>query len=426
MYHSKLPLDRGLIPSTLIIGWTLEKYYNVLVTKPRKIMHLDLDAFYCSVEELKDPSLHGKPFAVGGQPGSRGVVASCSYAARAYGVRSAMPMSRALKLCPQLMVVRGSYHDYSDYSDQVMERLNDLTPLVEQISIDEAFLDVSDLPEPGLILAHRLQVRINSELHLPCSIGVATNKLVAKIATDEGKRKARSGEPPNAVEVVPPGSEADYLAPLPVQAIWGIGPKTTARLNAMQVETIRDLTRLSESELAGIFGKYGSEMHMRARGIDHSPVVVEHEVKSISQEVTFDKDIADRKSLTDTLRSLSDQVAYRLRRAGLCAGVVRLKLRWPDFTTLTRQVSLPQPTDQDSMIYAAIIDLFDKVWERGKAVRLVGVGASGLGPPERQPGLFDAGDEKERRLHQAMDALREKYGDKVVQRASRLKRQRQR
>ncbi len=211
---------------------------------PHKIMHLDLDAFFCAVEEQRDASLVGKPFAVGGKPSERGVVASCSYAARQSGVHSAMPMARAVKLCPGLLVVPARHGVYSAVSRQVMARLHNLTGLVEQISIDEAFMDVSDLPEPGLVLAQRLQATIREELSLPCSIGVATNKLVAKMATDVGKASRRGGQPPNAIQVVPPGQEAAFLAPLPIQALWGVGPKTAARLNELGVRTVGDLANL--------------------------------------------------------------------------------------------------------------------------------------------------------------------------------------
>ncbi|MBI4771414.1 MAG: DNA polymerase IV, partial [Chloroflexi bacterium] len=205
---------------------------------PRKILHLDLDAFFCAVEEQRDPALRGQAFAVGGRPEARGVVASCSYAARRFGVRSAMPMARAVKLCSGLIIVPSRHKVYSDVSRQVMERLYDLTPLVEQISIDEAFLDVSDLPESGEALARRLQATMRDELRLPCSLGVATNKLVAKIASDVGKAAARTGAPPNAILVVPPGEEAAFLAPLPAAALWGVGPKTATRLAGLGIHTI--------------------------------------------------------------------------------------------------------------------------------------------------------------------------------------------
>ncbi|HKZ68683.1 MAG TPA: DNA polymerase IV, partial [Anaerolineales bacterium] len=210
---------------------------------PRKILHLDLDAFFCAVEEQRDPSLRGKPFAVGGKPEERGVVASCSYAARQVGVRSAMPMSRALKLCPGLLIVSARHRAYGQTSDKVMAVLHDLTPLVEQISIDEAFLDVSDLPQSAEAIARELQRTIRDQLNLPASLGVATNKLVAKIATDVGKAAARTGDYPSAVMVVPPGEEAAFLAPLPAIALWGVGPKTADQLARLGLKTIGDIAR---------------------------------------------------------------------------------------------------------------------------------------------------------------------------------------
>ena len=199
----------------------------------RKILHLDLDAFFCAVEEQRDPSLRGQPFAVGGRPESRGVVASCSYAARQFGIHSAMPMARAVRQCPPLIIVPSRYGAYEAASRQVMARLHQLTPLVEQLSIDEAFLDVSDLPERAELIARRLQATINRELDLPCSLGVAANKLVAKIANNVGKAAIKSDRPPNTIKVVPPGQEAAFLAPLPATELWGVGPKTAEQLAQM-------------------------------------------------------------------------------------------------------------------------------------------------------------------------------------------------
>jgi DNA polymerase-4 len=211
----------------------------------RKILHLDLDAFFCAVEEQRNPDLAGKPFAVGGRPEERGVVASCSYPARLYGVHSAMPMARARRLCPGLMIISSRHSVYSQVSRQVMERLHRLSPLVEQVSIDEAFLDVSDLLDTGEEIARRLQQEIKAELSLPCSIGIASNKLVAKIANDVGKAANRSGKPPNAITNIPVGQEAEFLAPLPVERLWGVGPKTAERLFRIGIRLIGDLARCS-------------------------------------------------------------------------------------------------------------------------------------------------------------------------------------
>jgi DNA polymerase-4 len=384
---------------------------------PRKILHVDLDAFFCAVEELRDPSLKGKAFAVGGLPNERGVVSSCSYAARALGVHSAMPMSRALKLCPGLIVIHGRHADYSAASKEVMARFDDLTGLVEPLSIDEAFLDVSDLPDPPEEIAHRLQERIWNELHLPCSIGIAANKLVAKVATDVGKAAHRGGRDyPRAITVVPPGEEAAFLAPLPVQALWGIGPKTTAHLESLGIHTIGDLARLSDVELTRLFGRTGPELGCRARGEDSRPVEVVREAKSISQETTFARDVNDSDELHRTLRELSEQVGFRLRHEEVTGFTVRLKLRWEGFITITRQVRLAQPTDQDGVIYDTACKLLDSVWDGERKVRLIGVGVSGLQTVARQLSLWETPTEKEHRLLEAVDELRERYGKDVVRR----------
>jgi DNA polymerase-4 len=389
----------------------------------RKILHLDLDAFFCSVEELYDPSLKGKPFAVGGRPEQRGVVASCSYPARQFGVRSAMPMARALRLCPGLMVISSRHHTYGEHSEAVMARVRNLSPSVEQISIDEAFIDTSDHADDPSLVARKLQAVINQELRLPCSLGVASNKLVAKIANDVGKAARRGNEPPNAITVVPPGLEAEFLAPLPAAALWGVGPKTAAKLEEIGVLTIGDLARLPEKDLVQRFGKYGHDLSRHARGIDDSPIVTYHEAKSISQEVTFARDLADEKQLRRTLLELSEKVGWRLRQAHLAGTTIKLKIRWPDFTTLTRQASYPQPLDQDDQIYQAALDLFARVWHTGQAVRLVGVGVSGLGSPVRQLTLWETVNEndptslsdRERRLQQAIDELRQRFGAGILQ-----------
>jgi DNA polymerase-4 len=406
-----------IVDRTLAEGCRGLEDYNRRMT--RTILHLDLDAFFCAVEELQDPSLHGKAFAVGGRPEERGVVASCSYVARQFGIHSAMPMSRALRLCPTLVVISHHRGNYREMSERVMERLHHLSPLVEQISIDEAFVDVSDLHDPAFEIARTLQSRVNLELHLPCSVGVAQNKLVAKIATEVGKKSAQKGEPPNAITVVPPGQEAAFLDPLPVDLLWGVGPKTAARLAGYGIHTIGELARRPAADLMRWFGENGREMSRHAHGIDESPVETEHEVKSISQETTFAQDVHDDKILVDTLRDLAAQVGRRLRQADLAGSTVKIKLRWPDFTAVTRQLTLPQPTDQDEEIYADALALLEKVRSKGKAVRLIGVGVSGLGTPVRQLELWGVGSEKARRLQKALDDLQAKYGRNAIRRGSR-------
>jgi len=382
----------------------------------RTILHLDLDAFYCAVEENQNPELRNKPFAVGGKPSERGVVSSCSYAARKFGVRSAMPMSRALRACPGLIIVPGHHRLYSEASKQVMERLKGLTPLVEQISIDEAFLDISDLSDPPERIARGLQVGIRDELSLPSSIGIAPNKLVAKIATEVGKKAAKEGKPPFALTIVPSGKEAEFLAPLPADMLWGVGPKTSARLNDLGIHTIGDIASWPEDELVRLFGENGRDMAKHARGRDDRPVVTEREIKSISQEVTFSRDVRDDKSIEKTLTDLSAQVGRRLRKNELAGTTVKLKIRWPDFTTPTRQVTLPSPTDQDDEIARTALGLLKKIRKPGQAVRLIGVGVSGLGQPMRQLELWESGSEKERKLQEVMDELKEKYGKDAINR----------
>ncbi|NLH07735.1 MAG: DNA polymerase IV [Chloroflexi bacterium] len=387
----------------------------------RKILHLDLDAFFCAVEEQRDPSLRGRAFAVGGRPEERGVVASCSYAARQYGVRSAMPMSQALRLCPDLIIVPSRHGVYGEVSRRVMAVLHDLTPIVEQVSIDEAFLDVSGRREPAEELARGLQAVIRDELGLPCSLGVATNKLVAKIANNIGKARAEGPGPPNAITVVPPGEEAAFLAPLDVRELWGVGPRTAERLAQMGIHTIGDLAAWPADDLTRRFGKHGADLARRARGEDDRPLETEHEAKSISKETTFATDVSDGRVLRETLLELSMGVGRRLRRAGLSGPTVKLKLRWADFTTLTRQTTLPQPTDQDSVIYETALALFEATWERGRPVRLLGVGVTGLDETVYQLPLWDTGSVEERRLLEALDALRDRFGEGVVKRGSQLR-----
>ena len=388
----------------------------------RKILHLDLDAFFCSVEEILDPSLKGKPFAVAGRPDQRGVVSSCSYAARKFGIHSAMPTSRALSLLPQLILVSDRHGNYSEFSDKVMAILDDTSPLVEKVSIDEAFLDVSDMQQSGKQIARSLQDRIRAELDLPCSIGVATNKLVAKVANDYGKSKSNSSTAPCAITVVPPGAEADFLAPLPVQALWGIGPKSAESLNSLGITTIGDLASMRDSDLSALLGKTAPEIRDRARGIDNSPISLEHEAKSVSNETTFAKDVADQPYLLEVLHQLSERVGSRMRISNVAGNTIQIKLRYADFSTITRQVTLPVFTNQDSEIFTAAIALFNTHWSKGMPVRLLGVGVSGLGAPLRQLDLWEKQDGlREQQLLKAIDQLRERYGKNIIQRAARIK-----
>ncbi len=389
----------------------------------RKILHLDLDAFFCSVEERQSPELRGIAFAVGRRPEERGVVASCSYAARRYGIHSAMPMSQALSLYPKLVIIPPHSKLYQAASRDVMAILFELTPLVEQLSIDEAFLDVTSLPEQAELLAQRLQSTINTKLGLPCSIGVASNKLVAKIANNIGKSTAKKDASPNAIQVVPPSQESDFLAPLPTRELWGVGPKTAETLTRLGIHTIGDIARWPEGDLAVRFGKHGADLALRARGIDERPVETEHETKSISRETTFSRDVRDREPLRRTLHKLSESVAFQLRREGLSGNTVKLKLRWSNFRTLTRQVTLNGPTNQDIEVYTAALQLFEKAWKLGTPVRLIGVGVSGFEAQERQLNLWtDIPDEEPKPLQTTLESLRGKFGDQIIRRGSAVKR----
>jgi DNA polymerase-4 len=397
------------------------------VSSLRTIIHLDLDAFFCAVEEQRDPSLRGKAFAVGGRPESRGVVSSASYAARQFGVRSAMPMARAVRLCPDLLVVSPNFAAYRAASQQVMERLHALTPLVEQISIDEAFLDVTALDEPGDALAARLQATIRNDLALSCSLGVASNKLLAKVATDVGKSLVRSGKMPQAICVVPPGDEAAFLAPLPATALWGVGPKTVEKLAELGMHTIGDIAAWPEADLARRFGQHGEDLARRARGIDTRPIVTERAAKSISQETTFARDVTDRALLERTLREQATEIAQKLRREDLMGTTVKLKIRWPDFTTPTRQLTLAQPTDEPEVITEAALRLFQQIWTSEQAVRLIGVGVSGLGSPPRQLGLWDVPPvptpeelARQRRVEAALAAIQARFGAGALRRGNEL------
>jgi len=382
----------------------------------RHILHLDVDAFFASVEEILDPSLKGKPLIVGARPEQRGVVASASYAARAFGVRSAMPTAKALRLCPQAIVLPPRHKVYWEYSARMMAILSEYSPLVEPLSLDEAFLDVTGCearwgsPEE---LARHLQERLEAELSLTASIGLASNKLVAKIASGLEK--------PRGFVVVPHRREAEFLSPLPVEKLWGVGEVTAGSLHEMGVLTIGQLAELPAAQLEARFGRRGRYLYRQARGIDDSPVVVERAEKSISREVTFAKDVGDRRVLRKKLLSLSGSVARRLRRRGLRGRTVKLKLRYSDFQTISRQVTMEAPTDLEQVIFDQAARLLDKAWDRRRKVRLIGVGVSKFETEERQLSLFEGADdervEKLRWLSQAVDRIREKYGDEAIRRA---------
>jgi len=338
---------------------------------PRAIIHLDLDAFFCSVEVLKNPKLSGKPIVVGGQPDKRGVVAAASYPARKFGIHSAMPMSRAVKLCKELIIIPHGFKSYKTYSRIIMKMLDKEADLVEPISIDEAFLDVTsriDKWEDAIDIAKKIQNNISVNIGLPNSIGVATNKMIAKIASDFDK--------PNGMTLVPPGEEKSFLAPLSPQKISGIGPKMAEKLAEMNVNTIKELSKIPLNILDAKFGKVGSTMANWAQGIDERPVQVSREIKSISNERTFTKDISSKKELLMVLKQLTEKVVSRLKEKELQAKRVFIKLRYYDFDTHTSQRSLSEPTDSMELISDVANELFTFSWSNNKPIRLLGIGVS--------------------------------------------------
>jgi len=384
------------------------------MTKARCIIHLDLDAFFASVEELLDPSIAGQPILVGGDPDKRGVVSSASYAARKYGVHSAMPMAQALHLCPQAILRHGHHKEYASYSKRVMAILAEYTPSLEPISIDEAFLDVTGTERlfgPADELAHRIQKRIKSELGLPSSLGVASSKLVAKVASALAK--------PQGVLVIPPGTEAAFLAPLPIERLWGVGKVTAERLRTHGVHTIGQLATMPQRQMKALFGSTAEEMHHRALGIDDSPVHTPARRKSISQERTFPRDVGDIDVLHRCLLDMSESVAAQLRKKGAYARTVVLKMRYPDFKTITRRVTLSKPTELAEVIHTEAMRLLHREWKRSTTVRLIGVGVTGLAQG-RQLSLFETADERLGRLSRTVDEIRGRYGENAIRRASLL------
>ena len=386
------------------------------MSSTRVILHLDLDAFFCAVEEIKDPGLRGKAFAVGGSPTGRGVVTSCSYPARKVGVRSAMPAAKALQLCPDLILVSRNHRDYGRYSKLVMDRLRSFTDQLEQISIDEAFLDISGLGSSPYKTGLAIQQAIVNEIKLPNSIGIASNKLVAKIANDVGKMAARGDSPPNAITIVPPGEERIFLAPLPVDMLWGVGPKTKQRLAVFGIQTIGDLANFPEVDLATKFGKHGYDLSRRAKGIDQRGIVTERGIKSVSNERTFPRDLGRKSELIEHIRKLSLQVSNRLQKKNLRGRTVQIKVRWSDFTTLTRQTTLPQSINAFDQIFDTSCELLDQVWQEGRLVRLIGVGVHKLDTQAHQLGLWDTEIQKDLKLRETLHDLKEKYGENVISR----------
>jgi len=380
------------------------------VSRPRAIIHADLDAFYASVEVLDDPSLRGKPVIVGGGPGDRGVVSAASYEARAFGVHSAMPLRTAGRRCPQGIFLPGRHERYRELSEQVMAIFASYTPMVEPISLDEAFLDVSASAAAfgdGETIGRQIKDRVLNEVGLVVSVGVATNKLCAKVASDLRK--------PDALVVVPPGEEAAFLAPLPIRRLWGVGPQAQAALTDYGVTTIGQLAAIPVGTLHRRFGTHGDDLAARARGLDPSRVGSMQAPKSVGHEHTFDVDTADVGRLEATLLDLAESVASRLRRHDLAAGSVQLKLRYEGFETLTRQAPLPLQTRDSDPLYATAVALLRRTLVEGRGVRLIGITAINL-TDAQQLTLFDA-PQRTDRLARSIDVVRERFGDRAITRA---------
>jgi len=383
----------------------------------RAILHVDMDAFYASIEQRDNPELRGKPVVVGGD--TRGVVAAASYEVRRFGVHSAMPMSEARRRCPELIRVAPRMSQYKAVSTQIFEIFHDYTPLVEGLSLDEAFLDISAsqaLHGTATRIAHSIKQRILTQTGLTASIGVAENKLVAKIASDLDK--------PDGMFVISAENCRSILDPLPVSVIPGIGRQTLARLQAVQIQTVADLRLAPDRILEPIFGRYTQRTRQRAAGIDNRAVVANREEKSISAEETFDVDLSDRRDMERELLALAETAARRLRKSGLQAGTIQVKIRQADFQTFTRQKSRHPPSSNTEQIFSIAKELLGTWLEAnpGTRIRLLGVGGSNLAPAEQGELFAAAGDVTPDRIDEAVDRIQERFGAGVLGRARTLNR----
>ena len=371
----------------------------------RAILHVDMDAFYASVEQRDDPALRGKPVAVGGAS-RRGVVCAASYEARPFGVRSAMPMVRALRLCPGLVVVPPRFERYAEVSDQVFDVFHSFTPEVEGLSLDEAFLDVTrsiSLLGAPLEQARKIRARIQERTQLTASVGLSEVKFAAKIASDLCK--------PDGLLEVPRGQVRAFLAPLPATRLWGVGPRTDEILQRLGLRKIGDIARADRSFLEAQLGSLGPWLHDLANGLDARAVEPDTEAKSVGAEETFEDDL-EGEELLPFLHEQSLRVAARLRRAKLRARTVQLKVKFADFRVITRQETLPSPTDDGLVLFRVVSRLLGKLESR--PIRLTGVHAGDLGGGEGQLGLFDAEAKKRARLNRSLDAIAEKFGASAV------------
>jgi DNA polymerase-4 len=384
----------------------------MFISTERHIAHLDLDTFYVSVECLKNPKLIGKPVLIGG-PGDRAVVSSCSYEARKFGIHSAMPIKVAKRLCPGAIIVRGDMESYSKYSRLVTEIVKDTVPLFEKSSIDEFYVDLTGMDKffGCKIYTDKLKQKILYESGLPISYGLASNKLVSKVATNEVK--------PNGQLEIPFGNEKSFLAPLSVAKIPGVGTKTAYLLLKMGVETVKVLSEIPVEMMQNLLGKNGTELWRRANGIDETPVVPYHEQKSISTENTFEQDTIDINFLHGELVRMTERIAFDLRQQNKLTGCVTVKLRYSDFETYTRQVTIPY-TNADHILLKTARELFNKLYERRLLVRLLGVRFSHLIPGNYQISLFDDREEMIK-LYQAIDSVKKRFGERKVMRAVAIK-----
>src|SRR6266446_3867037 len=386
----------------------------------KTIFHVDMDAFFVSVEELYDPSLKGKAVVVGGQRHERGVVSAASYEARKFGVHSAMPLRTAAKLCPHAIFVNGHPDRYREHSEKAHRVLTSFSPQVEMASIDEAYLDMTGterLHGPPLRAAHSLHQKMKTETQLNCSIGIGISRLIAKVSSARAK--------PNGVLWIVPGQEANFLAPLEVREIPGVGKVTEQNLHGLGIHKVGDLARFDEGFLEERFGKWGLALAGKARGEDaggwfDSEVGADTDAKSISHEHTYNEDTANLEQLESTLMRLSEMVGRRLREAGLHARTLQLKLRYHDFTTITRAHTLPAPTQLDNEIFEHIRTLFRKNWKKDAEVRLLGVHASSFSSsqPDQLDLLEGPRQQRWRDALAAADRLRDKFGETSVSLAS--------
>lgn len=375
----------------------------------RWIVHIDLDSFFVSVERKFNPDLIGKPVLIGGSA-ERGVVASCSYEARKFGVHSAMPMKQALRLCPDAIVIRGSHGLYSEASREVTEIIHNSVPLYQKTSVDEFYIDLTgmDRYHDSYKLASELRQRVIRETGLPISFGMASTKTVAKMATNEAK--------PNGQLLIPHGSEAAFMAPLPIRKIPMLGEKACQKLYQYGIEKIAHLQKTDVRFLETIFGKHGRDVWNKAHGLDDGEVVSDHERKSMSTENTFHNNVADLKTLETSLVSMTEELASKLRREGLVTSCLAIKLRYANFETHTVQEKIPL-TAAEHILIPGVKNLLKKAWNQSRPIRLIGVRLSNLSPGSYQINLFED-NEEQIRLYQAMDNINGKFGDKTVCRAA--------